>query len=513
MAYVLCFPQYDMPLFSLLFAYLLVQSIHHSSSPRQSLAQGLILALWITVGGFHWIVYVAQNFGGLPFPVAVVLMLAYSLVAAPHLFALCYFGHRYRYKIETLPVFIKTLFWPALFIGLEHLARFIKIFPEHLGNTMISFSALSQLAAIGGVALLGFLPLWVGVSIYYAKKERAFIPLLVSVAVIGLATAWGKFEKERVENLPHKTLRIGLVQHNMEDVEKSALKGLSVTAIRDILFKLKSMSKTLAAQSPDLIVWPETAYPFVFPFRKKTETFGDGYANFVFDAVKELGVPLLFGGYESDTDRDYNSALLLGADGSAKDFYRKNVLLIFGEYFPLGDSFPSLRKLNPLMGNFGRGPGANPISLSTPQGEFRMGVNICYEAILPAYIRGFFNNGAEPHFLLNITKDSWYGDTFEPWQHFQLAALRAIENRVPLVRSTNTGLSGQVTLAGEFQLTGLPFRESASLVEVKVPINPIFTPFKALGEWFASLCLIFSLSIFLYISPLKLPKRKGGKAK
>jgi len=513
MAYVLCFPQYDMPLFSLLFGYLLVQAVHICPNPRQSLVHGLILALWITVGGFHWIVYVAQNFGGLPLPVAILLMLAYSLVAAPHLFALCYFGHRFRYKIEALPVLLKTLFWPALFIGWEHLARLIKIFPEHLGNTMISFSSLAQLAALGGVALLGFLPLWVGVSIYYAKKDRAFMPLAASISILILGALWGSYEKNRLENLPHRIVRIGLVQHNMEDVEKSALQGISVTAIRDILFKLKSMSQVLNTRSPDLIVWPETAYPFIFPFRQAPEKHLDGYANFVLNTVKELKTPLLFGGYESDQDKDYNSALLIGSDGSPLDSYRKNVLLVFGEYFPFGEIFPGLRKLNPLMGNFGRGTGAVSITLPSENGDLRMGVNICYEAILPNYMRDYFQNGLEPHLLVNITKDSWYGNTFEPWQHFQLAALRAIENRVPLVRSTNTGLSGQVTLTGEAQIEGFPFEESASLLEVKVPLEPIFTPFKYLGEWFAYLSLVFTFGILFYITGSKLPKRLGGKTK
>src|SRR5690606_8722235 len=100
------------------------------------------------------------------------------------------------------------------------------------------------------------------------------------------------------------------------------------------------------------------------------------------------------------------------------------------------------KTLNPQLGDFGRGPGPEPTHFSFRGISTPLGVNICYEAILPEYMRGYAVSGAKV--FVNITKDSWFGDTFEPWQHFQLSVLRSIEHRSPMVRATNTGLSGIV---------------------------------------------------------------------
>jgi apolipoprotein N-acyltransferase len=170
--------------------------------------------------------------------------------------------------------------------------------------------------------------------------------------------------------------------------------------------------------------------------------------------------------------------------------YFKQVLLVFGEYFPFDDWFPSLKNINPMMGDFGRGPGPIPILFHWRGGVLPLGVNICYEAILPEYMRGYVKNGARA--LVNVTKDSWFGDTFEPWQHFQLAILRAVELRIPLIRSTNTGLSGVVSTTGEVRTLSAPFREAYETLPVSVPLKPRPTLYVQWGEWFAQLCALGS---------------------
>jgi apolipoprotein N-acyltransferase len=146
-----------------------------------------------------------------------------------------------------------------------------------------------------------------------------------------------------------------------------------------------------------------------------------------------------------------------------------------------------------MMGDFGRGPGPVPVLLPWHGGQLPLGVNICYEEILPEYMRGYARNGARV--FVNLTKDSWFGDTFEPWQHFQLSAPRAIEHRIPLVRATNTGLSGVVDATGESRLISDPFHEAYQTLEVRVPLGLQPTLYTRLGEWFAQLCVVFSLGI------------------
>jgi apolipoprotein N-acyltransferase len=169
------------------------------------------------------------------------------------------------------------------------------------------------------------------------------------------------------------------------------------------------------------------------------------------------------------------------------------VLLVFGEYFPGDNWFPSLRNINPLMGNFGRGPGPEPLAFEHGGKPLPLGVNICYEAILPTYMRGYAKAGAR--LFVNITKDSWFGDTFEPWQHMQLSVLRSIEHRIPMVRSTNTGLSGLVDSAGRVEIISQPFEAAYKVIEVAVPVHSTPTPYTRFGDWFAWFSLLYILAI------------------
>lgn len=472
-------------------------AVHELRSRRQAVLLGFVLSSMVAVGGFHWIVYVAQNFGEMPLPFAIALLLLFCLVAAPQMVAFLMIAERVRFRVERLPVFARPLFWCALYVALEYIAHFLKIFPENLGNTLVAYSSVSQVAAVGGVPLLTFLPIFLGASLFYVRKLglRAGAPALVmSAGLLLLAQLWGSRERTAVAAVPSETLRVGFVQHNMDDAEKqfahASHQEIMGTLVGKLMAKTRDLSR--ATPKPDLILWPETAYPTIFPIFRSQLTQGSafalGYANLVSDTVKASGVPLLFGGYANDGKHDYNSGILLGADGAVAGHYFKQVLLVFGEYFPFDDWFPSLKNINPMMGDFGRGPGPIPVLLQWRGGTLPLGVNICYEAILPEYMRGYVKNGARA--LVNVTKDSWFGDTFEPWQHFQLSELRAVELRVPLIRSTNTGLSGVVAATGEARTLTEPFHEAYEILEVSVPLVPRPTLYVLLGEWFAELCAV-----------------------
>lgn len=495
---MLCFPQWDLPILALLFPPALIFCAHQLRSPRQAVALGFLLSAMISWGGFPWIIYVAQNFGDLPLWAAVGLQWLFCLIAGLQMVAFLLTAYYLRYPIERLPLPLRPLFWAALYVGYEYLARFTKIFPEHLGNTWIYFQQLAQAASLGGVSLLTFLPLYLGASFAYLRKEgrRAWIAPVTALALVAGLHFWGGARIGALKAEPSQALSVGFVQHRMEEMDKLAQRTGGFAAIDALLGRLLHHSRDLAANplKPDLLLWPETAYPMVFPTGgRPVSIVANGYANLIKQSVATLGIPLLFGGYESEDGKEFNSGILLSGTGEVETTYRKEVLLIFGEYMPLDQWIPSLRELNPQIGNFGRGPGPMPISFRAQGRDIPLGVNICYEAILPEYIRGLVNNGAR--LLVNLTKDSWFGDTFEPWQHFQLTALRAIEHGLPLVRATNTGLSGYVLPTGETHLLSPPYVETAAVLSVPVPLQYRPTLYTLLGEWFAWVCLGLSLAL------------------
>jgi apolipoprotein N-acyltransferase len=501
LSYVLCFPRFDSPIFSLLVMPFLLFCVHALDSRKQAATLGFLLSAIVAWGGFHWIIYVAQNFGGMPIPIAVGLLCLFCLVAAPHMVAFNLLGFSLRGSVERLPLFLRPLFWASLFTGLEYLARFTKIFPEHLGNTLVSYLSIAQAASLGGVSLLTFLPLWLGASVFYARKNgvRA-LPSVGAALLLPIALhLWGNHELARVRAEPTETMRIGLVQHNMDDAEKAFAQVPAREVVAILVGKLLEKTRALAEEKPDLILWPETAYPMNFtpgPAQSSLASFGIGYANLVKSSVAQNGIPLLFGGYEKESGLTYNSGILLGAGGEKEASYHKQVLLIFGEYFPGDKWFPSLKSINPLMGDFGRGPGPTPVPFSWRGQPFPLGVNICYEAILPEYMRGYALSGAR--LFVNLTKDSWFGNTFEPWQHLQLSVLRSIEHRIPMVRATNTGLSGVVRASGETQILSAPFEEAYRVVEVPLLKSWQPTLYTRLGEWFAWLTLLVAAALAFF---------------
>lgn len=474
---------------------------------RQAVRLGFLLSSMVAWGGFHWIIYVAQNFGGMPLPLAIGLLLLFCLVAAPQMLAFLVLGERLRFRVERFPLWLRPFFWSSLYVALEYLAHFIKIFPENLGNTLIGFLSLAQAASLGGAPLLSFLPVFLGASLFYLRHvgKRAWPSVGAGIALIIGLLFWGTHERSVIEARPSQVLRIGLIQHNLDDAEKAFAKTSARDVVSIIVNRLLDKTTEIAAEKPDLVVWPETAYPMTYPISGiigRGGSFAYGYANLVRQTIKQIKVPLLFGGYLSEMKKDYNAGILLGADGRVLDAYKKQVLLVFGEYFPLDNWFPSLKQINPQMGDFGRGPGPVPIELPLAGGKsvIGLGVNICYEAILPEYMRGYVKAGAR--LFVNLTKDSWFGDTFEPWQHFQLSLLRSIEHRIPMVRATNTGLSGLVLPTGETKILSLPFQEAYEVINVPVPVqDPGLSPtlYTRFGEWFAQLLLLLSCGMGFFI--------------
>jgi apolipoprotein N-acyltransferase len=484
----------------------LLRAVHELKSRRQAIFLGFLLSSMVAIGGFHWIVYVAQVFGDMPLPLAVLLLLGFCLIAAPQMIAFLVIAERFRFRVERLPFSLRPLFWSALYVALEYLAHFIKIFPENLGDTQVAFLDIAQVASLGGVPLLTFLPLFIGSSLFYLRVNfsRGYPMAIASVTLLLAADLWGAHDRKVVASAPSEVLRVGFIQHNMDDAEQQFAHTNEREVVDILVTKLLRKTRDLiqAEPRPDIVLWAETAYPMTFPTgmpaRSGGGDFANGYANLVHEAVAGLGVPLLFGGYLSDPRYDYNAGILLGSDGRIAGRYLKQVLLIFGEYMPFDSWFPSLKTLNPMMGDFGRGPGPVPVPFSWHNRTLPLGVNICYEEILPEYMRGYVKNGARA--FVNLTKDSWFGNTFEPWQHFQLSAPRAIEHHIPLIRITNTGLSGVVDTTGEVRLISEPFHEAYKTLAVKVPLDPKPTLYTVMGEWFAQLCAVFSagLGVFMF---------------
>jgi apolipoprotein N-acyltransferase len=244
------------------------------------------------------------------------------------------------------------------------------------------------------------------------------------------------------------------------------------------------------AMHPDLIVWPESPAPFFEEdARFKKSLMALATANHSPLVIGAIGMDLA----PQDHDwRNYNSALIVGADGSRVGRYDKIHLVPFGEYIPFQDLLAFAHKLTGRVSTFTRGTERNAFLLPTRDGgHHRYGVFICYESVFADEVRHLAKNGAEA--LVNISDDGWYGDTSAPWQHLNMARMRAIENRRWILRDTNNGTTAAIDPYGRVRQS-IP-RHQADALPAQFGFRSDITFYTAHGDVFAWLCVVVSLGL------------------
>jgi len=241
---------------------------------------------------------------------------------------------------------------------------------------------------------------------------------------------------------------------------------------------------------PDLVVWPESPAPFIeddVAFKQAMQSIAIA-----------TQAPLVVGGIGADfsqqenASRDYNSAFVVEADGKMVGRYDKIHLVPFGEYIPFQDLLKFAHKLTGRVSSFTRGSEHRVFQLDTQSGgRHRYGVFICYEAVFADEVRELARNGAEV--LVNISDDGWYGDTSAPWQHFNMARMRAVENRRWLLRDTNNGVTAAIDPYGRVRQS-IP-RHQVDALPAEFAFRDGITFYTAHGDVFAWLCAILSLGV------------------
>jgi apolipoprotein N-acyltransferase len=235
-----------------------------------------------------------------------------------------------------------------------------------------------------------------------------------------------------------------------------------------------------AAPGSRLVVWPEAAVPAYVRFEP-------GALRWLTDLANGVGVPLLVGAPDAESDgrtvRYLNSAFLVDAAG-VRARYDKMHLVPFGEYVPLKRLLFFVEAIAAEIGDFT--PGRQVTVLPLEGAPF--GTVICYEVIFPDLFRRFVAEGAS--FMTNITNDAWFGDSGGPLQHLAMVPLRAVENRVAIVRAANTGVSAFVLPSGAIQGT-LPLGARGTL-RGEVPLRRGHTFYARFGDVFAYACAAMS---------------------
>jgi apolipoprotein N-acyltransferase len=241
---------------------------------------------------------------------------------------------------------------------------------------------------------------------------------------------------------------------------------------------------------PDLVAWPEAPAPFAQPDPRFQEAIAQ-IAHTEHAPVVVGGVGAEWAGADEGW-HDYNSAMLFGADGAYQGRYDKIHLVPYGEYIPFKNLVSFAHKLTGRVGDFSRGHDRLVFRIPDQKGTVRRyGIFICYEAVFADEVRQFAKNGAQV--LVNISDDGWYGDTSAPWQHLNMARMRAIENRRWILRDTNTGVTAAIDPYGRVRQS-IP-RHAVDALPAQFGFRDDVTFYTQHGDVFAWCCAIAAMGI------------------
>lgn len=464
-------------------------------SPRHAFLYGWLVGILTVFWGFFWMGQLLVKFADFSQLAATPLTLLFALWHGL-LWGLSAWILTHVRRRTTLPLWLVA---PAVWVAVE--ATLPNIFPIYMAHAWCWQPLLIQTAELGGVTMVSGIMVATNAALWLLLQARARrrpdAPALARRDVIAAACllignpAYGALRLSQVhaDMDAAPTVRFGVVQGNM------SIRQMAHPEWRRWIFNnQQEMTASLASQGAQVALWGETAYPNPRTFtRDRTADLPPGHP---WKVRQGFDIPVIFGAVTRDVQGGspypFNSAILLDGEGNIAGRYDKVYRLMFGEYAPLVDPQWYLQQV-PSASHIAQGAGPGVLEL----GPWRLGPFICYEDILPRYVRQ--TAAQEVNAFVNLTNDAWFGKTDEPGQHLGLAVFRAVEHRKPMVRAVNTGVSVYIDPTGAaHQRTRVtdpdvdgPQPADGFVVDVPMMDPQHRTPYGLTGELFDGVCLAF----------------------
>jgi apolipoprotein N-acyltransferase len=395
---------------------------------RFSFFSGYVTGVVSYLGLIYWVIIAMNRYGGINIPLSALILLLFVLYLSCYtgLFALSCAWLEKRFAV---PVYVSS---PLTWVLLEYVRGFLMSgFPwSFLAHSQHNFLSFIQVVSITGTYFISFLIVAVNAIFFslWRRKKISFIYIACIVVLCATTLIYGFVSLAGKSETPRK--KVAIIQGNIRQDVKW-----------DETFKIMTIKKYVqmtqqSGKTADLIVWPETAMPFIFD--------EEIYANKYVKALpSDVNATLLFGTISKNKSGRYrNSSYVIGKTGETTGVYSKVHLVPFGEYTPLLTYLPFLDKLTAAGGDFVPGDAHRPIK--TDIGN--IGILICYEGAFPYITIETVRAGAQV--LVNLTNDAWYDRTSAPFQHFAFYIFRAVETDRYLLRSANTGISAIIDPKG-----------------------------------------------------------------
>lgn len=468
----LAFAPYDLPFMALLSPVIFLLIIR-PLTPSKAALIGYAFGWGYFGHGVYWVYFSIHHFAHAPLWLAVIIMLGMVAILALYMALFAYLMNRF-FKQRLAVRYLLAL--PSLWVGLEALRGVLFTgFPWlSLGFSQIDTWLSSWGPIVGVLGLSWFVAVSVGTIMYVlSAAEKRHKLLATSLIIVG----WlGGFVLNDINwtQPAGAPIKVALLQGNIPQ-EIKWLRSFRQKNI-DIY-----MQMTRQQQDVDLIVWPETSVPAFF------------------HRVKDTLIPAL----KSEAEQHHRDVILglpvMPAGGShyynglhsvrySDDFYLKRHLVPLGEYMPLKPlSTIILDFLKIPMSDFSAGSDEQVLL----QGAgYPFASSICYEDV---FQQTSIDGLPQAAYLVNVSNDTWFGDTIAPYQHLQMARMRALESGRYLLRSTNTGITAIVDSTGQITHQAPMFKRVAVNGEI-IPLKGA-TPFVQGGWWLFLIIIVLMVSM------------------
>lgn len=454
--------------------------LHSSSGLRDATFVGYAFGLGLMGFGVFWLRNSIGQFGGVDPWLAVLATVLFSAVVALYFALFAGLAHFLRKGQSTAQFLLMVM--PLTWVVVEWLRGWVLTgFPWlSLGYSQLDTPLAGFAPVLGTFGVSGLLVFSSALIAYGVLQRRAVWtwPLLAVVWLSG----WGLQSIAWTQPVD-QPIQVSLLQGNIPQQDK--WKRYMFQPSLDLY-----QGMTQAARDSRLVIWPETA---VSAFDTDVET---SLLQPLHVQLQAQQRDLLTGIVAREPNGDYYNAMIsLGISG--RDAYRKRHLVPFGEFMPLRAVLdPILDFLQIPMSQFTAGDDSAPIIELAGQ---PMGINICYEDAFAAEVMRAL---PEATVLVNASNDAWFGDSFAPHQHLQIARMRSVETGRYLLRATNTGVSAVIDEKGQVRKFAPQFEQSI-LTDWVQPLQGM-TPYARVGNW-PLLILAFGVLAWVFIQ-----RRRAG---
>jgi apolipoprotein N-acyltransferase len=477
-------------------------------SRREVLIFGYLGGVLWTLATFYWVYFVAAA-GWLCLGIYLgIYVPLFCLLSYKSILILKDAGSALRFA------WVKVFSVAAVWVLIEFLRSHVPIFRfpwALMGYSQWKNIVFIQSADFFGAYGLSFLIVLVNACLYLLihiikrlmRKEirpkiallRAITPVLVLLLVMGGNIFYGQWRLQQTESNQPRVL-VSVVQGNIPQHEKWN------ESIKDTIFrKYEGLSRQVGLDKPDLVIWPETAFPGYWEDEPEmTQRFKK-----LVNAVRTrflIGAPTWT--RRGEGFNRMNSAVYFNEKGRELGRYHKLRLVPFGEYIPF---FGFLRQFFPI-GRFA--PGREMVIFDLPLADnkkAKFSTLICFEDIFPDLCRKNVRSGS--NLLINITNDAWFLKSTAPYQHAQASVLRAVENRVPVVRAANTGFSCYIDQWGVIHKTVHDGDEDlfvTGFATDEITLGERNSLYTQWGDFMTWVCLLIVLATFpLYLGKVNYP--------